>query len=615
MNMKLYKYTLLIICSTVLFLSSCNDSFMDRYPHNQMMEKDYFKTLKQLETYSYTFYDQLDVELEDIFSDIYSDNISLYTGDNETDNMLRGSLSEDNVGGWTKNEWGELRSINIYLERADLVNVSSYDDELVKKHFIGLGRLFRANFYIKMIQKYGQAPWYDKRIETDNEAALTKANDSREFVVDKIMADLKYASENMLEESNPIAFNFLKKRTAISQYAAYSLLSRFALYEGTYRKYHTELSLGATADTFFQEAENAAKMIMESGQFQITGNGGEGYKNLFSSSDLSNNREMIFFIEYEKDQRTHSANGVFNWQWQLSGALAESYLMTDGTPFTDDPANLKKEFKDIFENRDPRMAQTIMPPGYITANSTVPAQPSISLGLLAQIKFLPARNYDWGGFNNNSNDIPYFRYGEILLNYAEAKAEMGTLTPSDLQISVDLLRARVGMPAFSMSVAVDPVLKAQYPNVSGAQEALILEVRRERRVELACEGFRYQDINRWAVGALLAEKSRGVYVPALGAYDITGDGTPDIAILKNKNSTGPIDHLAQDVKDKLVLNYLIKEDGTESDIYLSEGESGFVMFSLDKKSPKTFESPKYYYKPIPFTQTRDNPNLTQPSGW
>lgn len=614
MKMKMKKYILLIICLAISYLPSCNDDFMDRYPQTEMTEEGFFTSVKDLQTYTNKLYDQFDVSLTDIFSDVYSDNISLYTGTSETDILLRGTLTPNSVGGWTKDIWGELRSINIFMKNAVSLEVSGTDEKL-KNHFVGLARFFRANFYINMIQRYGQAPWYDTPILTTDEELLTRPNDTREFIVSKIMEDLKYATENMLDESDSNASTILKSRTAVSKYAAYSMLSRFALYEGTYRKYHKELGLESTANEFLKEAENAAKAIMDSGQFQITGSGREGYKALFSSSSLTNNKEMILFIAYEKGLRTQNASSVFNWQWQLSGDLAESYLMLDGTPFTNDPANLKKEFKDIFTDRDPRMAETIMPPGYILANSTNPGQPSISFGLLAQIKFLPATMEDWGGYGANTNDIPFYRYAETLLNYAEAKAELGTLTASDLQVSVDLLRARVGMPPFSMTVGIDPVLEAQYPNVSGSQKALILEIRRERRVELACEGLRFQDINRWAVGELLAKNFKGVYIPALGAYDITGDNIPDIAVLKDEKSTGPIDNLPSDVKEKLVINYLIKDDGSQGDIYLSEGDHGYVMFTRDVSIPKSFIAPKYYYRPIPYTQMRDNPNLTQPEGW
>lgn len=612
--MKKYRYIFLFTCMAALLLPSCNDDFMERYPQTEMTEEGYFNTINDLETYTNKLYDQFDTGLTDIFSDIYSDNISLYTGTSETDNMLRGALTANNVGGWTKTEWGKLRSINIFLKNAAAMEVIS-TDEATKNHFVGLGRFFRANFYINMLQRYGQVPWYDTPIRVTDDELLLKANDSRSFIADKIMEDLKYASENMLTETSILASSTLKTRTAVSKYAAYHLLSRFALYEGTYRKYHKDLGLESTANTFLKAAETAAKVIMDSGQFSITGSGREGYKALFSSSSLTNNKEMILFVAYERGKRTQNASSVFNWQWQLSGSLGESYLMKDGTPFTNNPDNLKKEFKDIFTDRDPRMAETIMPPGYIAANSTKPSTPSASFGLLAQIKFLPGTNDDWGGYDANGNDIPLYRYAETLLNYAEAKAEMGTLAASDLTISVNLLRARVDMPAFSMAVAVDPVLAAQYPNVSGSQKALILEIRRERRVELACEGLRYQDINRWKVGELLAQKGKGAYIPALGAYDITGDGIPDIAILKDKNTTGPINSLPEDVKKNIVFYYLYNESGKVSDIYLSNDVNGYIMFTRDTSIPKTFESPKYYYKPIPYTQMRDNPNLTQPLGW
>ncbi|MNK68006.1 SusD family protein [compost metagenome] len=205
------------------------------------------------------------------------------------------------------------------------------------------------------------------------------------------------------------------------------------------------------------------------------------------------------------------------------------------------------------------------------------------------------------------------RYAEVLLINAEAKAELGTLTQADLDVTVNVLRRRVGVPALQLATAntqVDPVLAARYPNAQGANKGALLEIRRERRVELACEGFRFNDVLRWKTGDLLAVAPHGIYVPALGAMDITGDGNPDIAILENEKATGPIDQLPEAVKTKLVKYYL---DGGA--FYLSNGTSGYIMMTVDQKNKRSFIAPKYYYKPIPLGQITLNPNLKQVFGW
>lgn len=156
------------------------------------------------------------------------------------------------------------------------------------------------------------------------------------------------------------------------------------------------------------------------------------------------------------------------------------------------------------------------------------------------------------------SDIPLLRLGEVMLIYAEAKAELGTLTDEDLNNTVNLLRRRGGIEVpltrESANGTIDPVLEQMYPNVSGANKGVILEIRRERRVELACEGFRYDDLMRWKCGELMARPGEGMYVPALGAYDVTGDGVLDIAILNEASDKGPIADLPEEVQNSLIIH-------------------------------------------------------------
>ncbi len=169
------------------------------------------------------------------------------------------------------------------------------------------------------------------------------------------------------------------------------------------------------------------------------------------------------------------------------------------------------------------------------------------------------------------------------------------------------------MPALNIAVAnanIDPVLAARYDNVSGVNRGLLLEIRRERRVELACEGFRFDDLMRWKSGKLLADDPKGMYVPSLGALDVTGDGKADYAILENPTALGPIANLTA-AEQKAIVKYYF----SENIFYLSNGTSGNVMFVKDKAQKRQFIDPKYYYQPIPIQQTVLNPNLKQPTGW
>jgi hypothetical protein len=596
--MRTKKYMLLLFLVGSIF-SSCNDDFMNKFPETSISSENFFNTVNDLEIYTNNLYDFLGYSYDDIFSD----NLSIYTGGSNVDNMLRGQLSPDNVGGWTKSTWSTLYKINFMLDNLGRVTGSAADIN----HFVGIAKFHRARFYYNMVKTYGDVPVYTKSLTNTDIDLLYKGRDSRTDVVNLIMEDLDFAVKNIKVGSG---------NTRINKYAALQELARISLYEGTYRKYHSELKLESTANSFFEKAAAAADEIMKSGKYEITGQGAAGYQALFVSADLTTNKEIILRRDFDKVLGVgNNSHTVLNWQWSLSRSLADSYLMKDGTPATSDPNYSKKGYVDMFKDRDPRMAETILCPNMIFEGDKNPTFPKVNFGGLSQLKFYPRKPELRLGWGLNYTDLPIYRYAETLLIYAEAKAELGIISQTDLDLTINKIRTRVGMPQLNTSVAIDPVLAAQYPAVSGAQNALILEIRRERRVELACEGFRYDDIRRWAAGNLLENSFEGFYVPALGAIDFTGEGEPDIAILNSPSDLAPISGLTDAQKKNLIYYYLKDASGKDNTFYLSEGNKGNIRFRVDLDYPKKFESPKYYYLPLPFDQIRDNPNLKQLYGW
>lgn len=595
--MRLFQYILTL--AGIFLLASCDDDFLQRTPQTAITKEDFFNSPRDLETYTNGLYGNLGAS----WDDIYSDNISIYTGGNETDNLIRGGVTPATVGGW--NSWAQLRSINYML---DNTSKTTGDASLIN-HYVGVARFFRALIYYRMVKRYGDVPWYSHVMGTNDEEMLYKAKDPRTVVVDSVMSDLEFAAANVLPSRT--------NNTLVTRWAALALLSKIALHEGTFRAYHDELGLKASAPQFLQRAASASQELMEKGGFEIynTGAGAADFRALFSSNNLSANKEVIFLQKNSKEEGVaNNTHVVLDWQWALSGSLANEFLMKDGTAFTSLPSYDKKTFAEIFRDRDPRMAETIMPPGF----STVPAtnNPYIikpSFGGYLQLKFYPRDPALRGGWALNYTDLPIFRYAEILLINAEAKAELGTITQGDLDKTVNLLRRRVKMPDLSLSAAnssPDPYLAARYPAVTGASKGIILEIRRERRTEMACEGLRFDDLYRWKSGALLGQDSKGMYVPGLGGLDVTGDGVADIAILKAVGEEAPIAGLPEEVKSKVVKYYL--SDGS---FYLSNETSGNIMFGRDKQQPRNFNEAKYYYFPIPLEQTILNKNLKQPKGW
>jgi hypothetical protein len=206
----------------------------------------------------------------------------------------------------------------------------------------------------------------------------------------------------------------------------------------------------------------------------------------------------------------------------------------------------------------------------------------------------------------NINAISMFRYGEVLLNYAEAKAELGTLTDADWATTIGVLRARGGITAglTTKPTVVDPYLKSVYfPDIS---DPVILEVRRERGIELCLEGFRFSDILRWKRGELMNQEWNGFYVAALNtAMDLNEDGIMDVAFYQGTTKPNLGSALTYVDVSPLVA-------GKVNSQLLKNGTTGELtwMNNITRK----WEDKMYYY-PIPTTDLVTNPNLGQNPGW
>ena len=211
--------------------------------------------------------------------------------------------------------------------------------------------------------------------------------------------------------------------------------------------------------------------------------------------------------------------------------------------------------------------------------------------------------YDRDNLNNNAVSI--FRYAEVLLNYAEAKAELGTLTDGDWAITIGALRKRAGITGglTTRPVTIDPYLQSKY--FPGISDPAILEIRRERGIELALEGFRFYDIIRWKRGELMEMVWNGIWVPALDTpLDLNGDGILDVAFYKVLPANRPA--------GVTYINVSTTINGIPNSQRLSNDTFGEITWLAN--IPRKWEEKKYYY-PIPEVDRTANPNLAQNPGW
>ncbi|MBK5722436.1 RagB/SusD family nutrient uptake outer membrane protein [Dysgonomonas sp. Marseille-P4677] len=575
------KIYLFYLIGLSFILHSCSD--LDQLPMDSIDPSIYFKTENDLKLYTNSFYNMLPSA-----EGVYNESV---------DNIIKSSISSEvqgtrsvptSGGGWS---WGNLRNINFYLERS--INCP---DEKARNRYDAVARFFRAYFYFDMVKQFGDVPWYDKVIlETDTEA-LTKSRDSRTIVVDKIIADLDFAIANLSEK---------KMTNEISKWTALALKSRICLFEGTFRKYHPEFKL-AGAETLLDQSIAASALLIEKSGYSIysTDKPESDYLNLFAaiepieteiilSRNFSDGLQVYHNVNYYTMTASYGKPG-------LEKRLVNTYLMKDGSRFTDKAGYATMIYTEEVKDRDLRLSQTIRTPGYTRIGETETLVPEFGSTVTGYqlIKFVAGRQYDT--YNKACNAMPIFRYAEILLNYAEAKAERGTLTQQDIDKSIKLLRDRVRMPNLILTEAntnPDPYLVKLYPAVSGSNKGVLLEIRRERSIELVMENFRWDDIIRWKAASILAEQFKGMYFPSVGAFDLDGDSKPDVCIYeKTKPNLGNIQYLK--------LN---------SDIKLENGTSGNIVVNPQIK--KKWDENKDYLYPIPIQERLLNKNLTQNPGW
>jgi len=584
-----------------IVFASCKKDFLDRYPQTSIAPQLFFKSEQDLSLYVNGL---LDLPGKDNYlADQSSDNLAT-TGSIEIKNIMTGSPSSKTItGGWN---WSRLRNINYFLDNYDKAEVA----QEVKDHYAGLARYYRAEFYFGMVKRYSDVPWYSHATQPDDSAALYSIRSPRSLVMDSVMSDLAFAAAHV-RENVPIG--------TPNVWAVKTFYARVALYEGTFRKYHTESNLQNTAAQFLQTASDVAKDIMSSGKFQIynTGHPNQDYAALFNSQDLTSNSEVILVNAYDASKPGgggNAANAFGDYEQSPARDLVQTYLMKDGTRFSAVAGYDKFTYVQEFQNRDPRLSQTFAYPGWVRLPATTPFVPYFNKNFTGYFQLKGYINTT-DNIVNNSTDFPVYRYAEVLLTYAEALAELGQIAQSDLDISVNLLRARAGIPGLDLAFAnsnPDPVLMTKYPNVSGTYGGVILELRRERRVEFAMEGFRYDDLMRWDAGKLLENIPQGMYFPALGKYDMTGDGVPDIILIDKGSSIPPEDQKEKNSLGKTLVYYKAGNFGDPVTIYLSNGTSGAIVTEV---TPRSFIDPKDYYRPIPYTQTVLNPNLKQMFGW
>ena len=599
------KLSIFALAASALLVTSCN---LDEFQQSAADRNMIFGSETGLKMYTNGLYGQLPGQIH------YSDEeLSDWGVNNSIGTYEQGAYHEDASTSWS---WGSIRTNNYFIKW----NTDARVDEKVRNNYTGIAKFFRAYQYFDKLKQYGAVPIITEPLEPDSED-LYKTQDSREDVVNFILDDLQWAYEHITTS------NATPNNVAINKWTAMALKARVALFEASWRKYHagTEYVSGCTttADQLYAVAAAAAKEIMDKAPYSLytgtkngTGEAGDGrgtYRDLFTSEDTQGNPEVMLAYEI-----TAPSTGEANWWLNsssygphlcMSRIFAQTFLNTDGTFFNEkNEDGSYKTFVEECEGRDWRMAQIIRGPKYTwKINDQFTIEPANFKDHTYTGYQLTKYVYDDKNMDDKSSgtyDTPLLRYAEILLIYAEAKAELGTITDAEWAQTIGALRARAGITAGLDKVpsVKDPLLVKYYGDLSAA----VLEVRRERAIELIMEGHRQVDLKRWACGELWETMPwEGVYVPALDTQiDMNGDGVMDVYFTSKK-----ADELSKE--DGKIAAYL-NENQTMKKLE-DDPKGGYVMYYA--YGDRRVWNDNMYLYPIPTQVGIMNPNLVQNPGW
>ncbi|WP_223548716.1 RagB/SusD family nutrient uptake outer membrane protein [Aestuariivivens sp. NBU2969] len=603
--MKNLKHISLILIAFVTVFS-CDDDFLDRAPKDELSKATIFSSYNNIKLYAWGFYDYIEdfprstswAATRDLQGDLMQNGGSSvnpnYLDQNYDVPTTDGRYTTSNSNDRPVGPYAKIRRVNIMLD----VLSESPISESEKAHWRGVGLFFRAYVYFDMLQAFGGVPWIENDINDQSEDELYKPRDSRDTVAANILRDLNEAITSINENGDG--------PNTITPDVARALLARFALFEGTWRKYHPGFS---DATTYLQAASDASTYLVNKYPTIMS-----NYDAVYNSLDLGGQPGILLYKHYAIDELTHwvsTDTRSTNNKYDITRKGIDKFLTKNGLPIYNAGNSQFLGDKDHyaeFRNRDTRILTMTPPPYRVVGNGTQDWTPTGNpadaewFGKVAAVtggyplKELPDRNWSgrvtdqvpnfdrltptqtgngyrfWKIYNDHNdrvssadiNDQPMFRMGEVYLINAEAKFELGQFNQTVADATINKLRARGGVAPMN----VGAITADWDPMRDQSVDPVLWEIRRERAVELMGDGFRREDLRRWKKMDYATEVK-------LGRWINQSDYAVNISIQNNASS-------------------------------------GYVQ--LIPLAPPAFPD-HYYLFPLPSDELLLNPNLEQNPGW
>lgn len=538
--MKKYLFFALIILGVI----SCDD-ILDKSPKTEISPVNFWKTEADFKMAANALYNSI--------SNNYGETIDLQADDyygRSVNNVSAGTHTPSNTDGVWTTAYNTIRKANDIIENAEKSEV----EVSIKERYVAEARFFRAYQHAILAKRFGDVPLVMKTLDITSEE-LYQEKTPRSSVIEKVIEDLQWAAGKLPKKQNLSSDD----QGRITRGAAFALLSRIALYEGTWSKYHNK----GNHASLLEIAKNASLTVINEKEFSLYPN----FLDQFKEANEGNSETIlrVFYKENITGVAPRTRGILLDANMSPTKSLADAFLCKDGLPI--EYSDLFQGYSDIvseFEDRDPRMLHTIYVP-LTPFENNAPLVPEL---FRARTGYWPKKPGDITALEKTFvyTDYIVMRYAEVLLNYAEATFELGNaISDADLDLSINELRKRVGMPSLTNAFISDQKLKGYNLN-------MLDEIRRERRVELAGEGHRYDDLIRW----------------------------------KNAEAVLP-----QTIKGTKFQQEYYPNTIPGKDVLLDE--NGFII--VEKSDSRFFQDPKNYLFPLPLRELSLNPNLKQNIGW
>ena len=481
--MKSIKHISWVVLLFLTTVTSCKK--LDLVPTDRFTDVNYWTSTEKANSILNTAYSQMFNSSRFFLNEALSDNAYNGRGDNEGVASIASGTYDASLGR-IKSEWNDhysgIKTCNLFLDNVDRIENM---DPVLKARMKGEARFLRAFQYFQLMTWFGDVPLFDKDITL--EESLSIGRSPRAEVLAFILSELDAAIEAL-----PLNTAYAQAdRGRITKGAALGLKARVYLYEGRWQDV-------ATTCEAIMSGNNGSYSLFNS------------YAGLFLPQN-ENNSEVLLDFQFDPVNRTY--NHLFDFVPISVGArlnalaptqeLVDSYLMANGRAINE--AGSGYDAEDPYVNRDPRMTSTIV---YHNYNWTRPDGTTKTIyikpgtdpdetkmdeyaagGVSSPTGYYLRKYYDPTSLTNfvSGLNLILIRYADVLLMYAEARNELGTMDESVWNQTVRALRNRAGF--------VDPV--ALNFNASLGQDGLRTAIRNERRTELAMEGLRIFDIRRW----------------------------------------------------------------------------------------------------------------------